>query len=85
MQQLYANRTGIANPEDFNCVHVVLSKNDLFDLQKDIIDGNIRPVSGFFFGQTEIYPEQKKHVMEAIALALLEVSEGKVVTYSAWF
>ncbi len=85
MQQLYASRTGITSPKDFNCVHVVLSRNDLFDLQKDIIDGNIQPVSGFFFGEQMICPEKKRQVMEAITLALLEVSEGKVVSYSAWF
>ena len=85
MQQLYANRTGITNPEDFNCVHVVLSRNDLFDLQKDIIDGNIQPTRGFFFGEQMICPEKKRHVMEVISLALVKVSEGKVVSYSAWF
>lgn len=83
MQVLYANRTGITDQNDFNCVHVVLSKKDLLDLQQDIIDDNITPTPGFFFGNQEIYPEQKKAVIEVIAFALLEISEGKVVSYSS--
>lgn len=84
MQVLYANRTGNTNPSDFYCVHVVLSKKDLLDLQQDIKDDNISSIAGFFSGSNLIYPEDKEQVMKVITEALFEIFEGKVITYSSW-
>jgi hypothetical protein len=85
MQQNYATETGITDPDEFNCVHVVLTRERLLDLQADILDGNLQVTTGFFFGQQEIYPEQKQYVLEVIAKALFEVSQGKICSYSSWW
>ncbi len=84
MQQQYAKETGITDASEFNCVHLLLTKERLLQLQEDIMQNNIAAVSGFFFGQPEIYPEQKQRVLEDIGKCLFELSEGKTVAYSSW-
>jgi hypothetical protein len=85
MQHLYAGRTGIDDPREFNCVHVVLDYDTLCDLQADIYNSNIVGVQGFFFGDTQVYPEQKLQVLEVIAKAIFALSQGKTVTYGSWW
>ena len=85
MQQQYAKETGITDASEFNCVHLVMTKERLMQLQEDIIANNIAAVSGFFFGQPGIYPEQKQRVLEDIGKCLFELSNGKIVSYSSWW
>lgn len=85
MQRVYAIETGITAPEDFNCVHVKLTRERLLKLQADILDSNIEAASGFFFGEQVIYPEQKQKVLTTIASALFEVSCGRICSYSSWW
>jgi hypothetical protein len=85
MQQQYAKETGITDASEFNCVYLVMTKERLMQLQEDIVQGNISSVSGFFFGQPEIYPEQKQRVFEDIGKCLFELSNGKIVSYSSWW
>ena len=85
MQILYAERSGITDASEFNCVHVELTSYNLIKLQQDILTNNITPVEGFFFGQSKIYPEDKAEVFKVIGKAFAALSEGKVVTYSSWW
>jgi hypothetical protein len=85
MQQAYSKKTGVADAKDFNCVHLVLTRDLLIKLREDIVMDNISPVNGFFFGAQEIYPEEKEKVLSAIKDCFDEISFGNTVTYSSWW
>jgi len=71
---------------EFNCTALDLTRLDLLRLKADILEHNLVPVSGFFFGTTEYDPaECMNNDLEAVNLALDEVEAGNAVSYSAWY
>lgn len=51
MENLYHEKGG--KEEQFNCAKVQLTKDDLDDLERAIIDNNLPDTGGFFFGTTD--------------------------------
>lgn len=85
MQRLYAKKTGITDPHEFNCVSVILTKDDVALLIKDIDEGNMQCVSGFFFGGAYDVSEQKEDDMEFAVQCLKHIMLGRTVMYSSWW
>lgn len=83
MEQLYRDKGGTS--EDFNCNTVRLTDVDLRRLEQDVINGELQPVEGFFFGAQTIYPEDLESVADFIAKARQALTEGKAVYYDSWW
>lgn len=83
MEELYISKGGT---EHFNCVEVILNKEDLIKLGTDIMNNNLVPTSGFFFGDTNYNPlENAKEDLSAVGEALLQISLGKEIYYNSWW
>lgn len=85
MQRLYAKKTGITDPSEFNCVDVVLTKDDVAELIKDIGEGNMQCVSGFFFGGKYDTSECKEDDMKFAMECQKHIMLGRTVMYSSWW
>lgn len=82
MEKLYRERGG---EEDFNCVPVQLYKEDLLKLQRTILDNELKPTGGFFFGPQEIYPKDEESTLIFISRGLYALSQGQEVFYDSWW
>ena len=81
MQNLYYSKGG--EKESFNCTTVRLDAEDLNRLLKEA--NSLKPVSGFFFGDQTIYPEDRESIDTFVNMALAEIADGKVVYYDSWW
>lgn len=83
----YARDAGLVAPDDdFNCVEVKLTTELLDKLEKDVREGNLVPVGGFFFGTTEYDPkEDMEDDLAAIAKARQRITDGDEVFYTSWW
>ena len=71
---------------EFNCVEVEITSADLDKLEKDLTEGNLIPVAGFFFGSTDYAPKENlERDLEAVKLAREAISNGEVVVYDSWW
>ena len=81
MEKLYYAKGG--EKESFNCASVELTREDLNELARAIIDGELPETRGFFFGATDgsEYDEDLAFVKEAIQA----IEEGDRVFYDSWW
>jgi hypothetical protein len=85
-EQLAISRGLVNSVEDFNCVKVPLSREDLDRLECDIISGKLEPEAGFFFGPTDYDPkEDMGSDLLAVAKARQALAAGKEVFYDSWW
>ncbi|MCA0211023.1 phosphoglycerate kinase [Sphingopyxis indica] len=80
METLYFEKGGA---QEFNCVPVELTADDLNRLEADIRAGNLPQTSGFFFGSsdgTEIADD-----LAFVAKAREAIAQGKTVYYDSWW
>lgn len=82
MEKLYRSKGG---DKEFNCVNVMLGKDDLEKLKSDIEGNELPSTSGFFFGKSYDSEEEKEHDLKFVELALDAIEEGYVVYYSSWW
>lgn len=82
MRNLYASKGG--SDEQFNCVPVRLTEEDLNELEEAVRDGDLPRTVGFFFGESN-EDEDKEGDLEFIRLARHELAEGKAVFYYSWW
>lgn len=81
MEALYRAKGG--RDDDFNCVNLQLTADDLDRLEADIRSGSLPPTSGFFFGQSD-----GTEVMDDLAFvekARAEIADGMTVFYTSWW
>jgi hypothetical protein len=83
MEELYRRKGGTA--EDFNCVPVELTLDDLFILEADIKYGKLPDTNGFFFGQSDGSEEEKHADLEFVQNARRAIEEGDRVFYDSWW
>ena len=81
MERLYYKKGG--RSEDFNCVNLVLTADDIEQLEKDVNADALPQTGGFFFGES--IPEDKENDLEFIKLAKKELESGNVVYYTSWW
>ena len=81
MERLYYKKGGKA--DTFNTVNLVLTMDDLLNLEKDINEGNLPYTSGFFFGESSL--ENRDSDLEFIERAKQEINDGNVVYYTSWW
>ena len=74
MEKLYRQKGGKADV--FNCCTVRLELEDLERLEADLNDEKLEYTPGFFFGDSQIYPEDITETKTFIANARLAIAEG---------
>lgn len=82
MERLWRERSGAGAGEHFNCQTVRLSKEDLNRLYAE--RNNLTPVSGFFFGSMEVYPEDVKSLETFLEKAMKDV-DTNAIFYDSWW
>lgn len=82
MENLYRSKGGL---EEFNCQKVMLTEDDLNDLEKDVIASKLPQTTGFFFGDNPPDEESISDDMLFISKARKAIAEGKVVYYDSWW
>lgn len=82
MTELYHRKGGT---EEFNCITMPITRDDLMSLQHHIEENNgyAERGHGFFWGETR--PEDIESDKEFIRLALNALDEGYEVFYSCWY
>jgi hypothetical protein len=83
MEELYRAKGG--TKEDFNCVPVRLTYNDLMALERAVLDNTLPKTTGFFFGNNPPDDESKLNDLKFIADAKLALSKGYAVYYDSWW
>ena len=81
MESVYHDNGGT---EEFNCVDVELSINDIDNLETNIKEAALPETEGFFFGNdsSEYYREQD---LGFCADARKALEDGYTVVYSSWW
>ena len=69
---------------DFNCVPLELNEEDIDDLERAIMEGDLPNTEGFFFGDDadDYYTQQDLEFCDAARKAL---ADGETVTYNSWW
>lgn len=82
MQHLYAQKDGI---EEFNCVNLELTIDDLDSLERDLNSARLPETSGFFFGHSQGSLEEVNNDLTFVKEAKEAITEGYTVYYSSWW
>ncbi|MEZ5692256.1 MAG: hypothetical protein R3D99_00080 [Altererythrobacter sp.] len=80
MEDLYYAKGG---KEQFNCVPVRLSLDDLTQLELAITSGSLPSTSGFFFGQSD--GSESSDDLAFVAKAREAIEAGRTVYYDSWW
>lgn len=81
MENLYREKGG---EQEFNCVEVEITREDLAKLASDLIQDNLPDTSGFFWGNRNA-GDCLEEDFAFIAKALLAINSGLKVYYSSWW
>lgn len=79
MENLYRENGG---EEEFNCVNLELTSDDLKRLKRDIKNDNLPHTEGFFFGKSS---DKKENDLEFIKKAEEAIEDGYEVYYTSWW
>lgn len=82
MEKLFRSRGGVG---DFNCDQVLLSREDLKALAKDVKANRLPQTTGFFFGNNPPDKDSQNRDLRFIELAIRELDKGKLVVYDSWW
>lgn len=83
MERLYREKGGTG--EQFNCDPVQLTQEDIDSLANSILEGNLPPTSGFFFGQSMGDQEEESDDLQFCKKASEAIKEGYTVYYDSWW
>lgn len=81
MERLYREQGG--TKENFNCVGVSLSREDLDRLEVDIKTGQLPATSGFFFGSSD--GSETESDLAFVTKARQALDDGRAVVYYSWW
>ncbi len=83
MHALYLSKGGTADALEFNCKTVLITTDDLDNLEFDVKANNLPNTEGFFFGESQ--PEDAKDDLAFLAKARNALENGDPVFYSSWW
>lgn len=72
------------NPDEFNCIPVELTKEDLDSLEQDITNRTLPDTVGFFFGSNSDV-EYGQQDLEFVRKAREALDSGLTVVYDSWW
>ena len=84
MENLYRDKGGDPNAA-FNGECVVLTNDDLEDLEHDLKHWDLPETTGFFFGQSSLDDETLNDDLEFVRKARTEIENGRTVYYTSWW
>ena len=70
--------------DDFNCIPLELTKQDLDDLEEDITNDHLPETVGFFFGSNSD-DHYRRQDLEFIQKARQALDNGLTVVYDSWW
>lgn len=82
MHRLYNKKGGTG---EFNCEAIRLHPEDIDQLEKDMNLNNLTPTDGFFFGSSELYPEDLQSLKEFIQNSRDAFENDEAVYYDSWW
>jgi DNA polymerase/3'-5' exonuclease PolX len=82
MKKLYYKKGGTG---EFNCDYLILTLEDLEDLEKDVRENNLPNTEGFFFGNNSPDNESIRNDIDFIYAAKRAIGDGLYVFYSSWW
>jgi hypothetical protein len=83
MENLYRSKGG---NESFNCISLVLTKEDLNALIEDAKGHKLHSATGFFWGSQYQYDDDYANAdIEFAHKALAEIDRGNAVYYDSWW
>lgn len=80
MEELYREKGG---EDEFNCVNVQLTWEDLENLESAIKNKDLPETRGFFFGNSD--GEEDEDDLEFVEKGLKAIRDGYDVYYSSWW
>lgn len=80
MEALYYEKGG---KHEFNCAPVLLTAEDLDQLESDLRAGELPPTSGFFFGVSD--GSENEDDLAFVAAAREAIAAGWSVYYNSWW
>jgi hypothetical protein len=83
MEDLYREKGGTS--QEFNCVPLRLTQEDLQRLSEDANANRIEGRAGFFFGDTTVDASDMEVIKEFVKKALAEINSGREVYYDSWW
>jgi len=84
MENLYRAKGGDA--ESFNCIPLLLTKEDLNTLIEDAKGYKLESATGFFWGSKYIYDDDYANEdIDFAHKALAEIDKGNAVYYDSWW
>jgi len=84
MENLYRSKGGDA--ESFNCIPLMLTKEDLNALIEDAKGHKLQSATGFFWGSQYDYNDEiANEDIEFAHKALAEIDKGNAVYYDSWW
>lgn len=81
MEDLYWAKGGAS--DSFNCVNVLLDRDDLDDLERAIHEKQLPQTEGFFFGETD--GSEVEGDLLFVANARAAIAAGAYVYYTSWW
>lgn len=88
MENLYINKCKLQGiqPEEFNCVDLILTREDIVLLEKDIKENKLPDAQGFFWGNELVYTDDNKNEdLEFCRRALEQYDNENYIVYSCWW
>lgn len=83
MEDLYRKKGG--TDEQFNCNTVRITSEDLDELERVALDGQLKPRAGFFWGDQSVYPEDIADLTNFLVNARAAIRDGMAVYYDSWW
>lgn len=83
MEELYREKGG--ESDTFNCTPVVLTTEDLDNLEAAIKGGELPNTNGFFFGESDGDEEEINEDLRFVNEARNSIAEGYTVWYDSWW
>lgn len=80
MEELYRSKGGEAM---FNCEPMVLTLDDLDNLEDAIRSGRLPPTTGFFFGESD--GSEQSEDLAFVKAAREYIADGYAVIYDSWW
>ena len=85
MQNLAVEKKVVETVNDFNCIDLELSKNDVENVIDAIVSNDLPRTSGFFFGESYGDEAEKQQDLVAFDDALTFCRDGWKVYYRCWW
>lgn len=83
MAQIWSERSG-GDPGGFNLIPILLTPEDINQIEKAVLEGALPETNGFFFG-SGADDHYKQQDIEFIRLAREAHAEGESVIYNCWW